>query len=92
METTLTAPMDCGMKASLDYLIVFRKEKEGGEREEEEGGEREGVEGWERGFDSPFRVEDVKVEPFFVREKQKKPITQLSDHYGVSALLVPHFD
>ena len=88
LETTLTAPMDCGMKASLDYLIVFRKEK-GGEGVGEGVGEGEE---WGKGFDSPYRVEDVKVEPFFVREKQEKPITQLSDHYGVSAVLVPQID
>jgi endonuclease/exonuclease/phosphatase family metal-dependent hydrolase len=75
LETTLTAPMDCGMKGSLDYLMVLRREKE-----------KAGV----KGFDSPYRVEDVQVEPFFVKEKQEKPITQLSDHYGVSAVLVPH--
>uniref|UniRef100_A0A6U3CEY6 sphingomyelin phosphodiesterase n=1 Tax=Paramoeba aestuarina TaxID=180227 RepID=A0A6U3CEY6_9EUKA len=88
LETTLTAPMDVGMKGSLDHMIVFRRKKEGGDREREhDESEDDEKEGKRNDFDSPYRVEDVKVEPFFVKDQQ--PITQISDHYGISATLTP---
>ena len=70
LETTLTAPMDCGTKMSLDYIFLFRGKDSDGQ------------------LIAPFKVDDVKVEPFFVdKKKMKVPITQLSDHYGMSATL-----
>ena len=93
-ETALTAPMDQSSKMCLDYIFLFRgKASERGYEQKKlwsDGqitqNQKEEVE--KSVIPSPWEVGEVKVKPFFVDKHQAAvPITQLSDHYGLSVTL-----
>ena len=84
-ETVLTDAEDHSTTQSLDYIFDIKREHlHGKQKQQSSSKSSETTSSLVKGARLEVRMSDTKVEPFFI---EGKVFTQLSDHYGVSAVI-----